>query len=1158
MVDLSEQSGRKTTEDNMQETAQVVEGYRLSPQQKQIWLLQQDSQAYNAQCAILIEGELESDVLESALKRVMRKHEILRTTLGHAPDFETPIQIILENTTLPYRKVGLSDEWSEDLDIVLDRLLREEIRPFDLHHGPLARFCLGQLSALKHLLLVNLHPLCADSRTLKNLFKEISRYYAAELEGKELSEEALPYLQFSEWQNELMEEQEREETEGRVRRTVPDLTLSLEFDSAGIAGSAPRRFSPEFRSLVLDSRMAERVEAVCHLSKSSASVFLLACWQILLWWHTNEAEIITECLFDGRPFDELHDALGLFARYAQAPATLGHGLRFDEVVKRAEKALRQADASQELFPHGPVGGKAIDRSQRIGFEYEEWPEAEYAAGVRFSYWKQHCCIDRFKLKLGGCRKADGLTIEIQYDPAIFSPESGDLLGERYLRLIESALERPQAPIGDLEIFGRRELEMLLVEWNRTEKGIPAFECVHNLVATQAERTPDLPALFDDRQWVSYRELNRRANQIGHYLQRLGVGPETVVGVCLGRSVEMILAILGVLKAGGAYLPLDPESPLERSAFMLEDAGVGVALTDRATENRLPVFWGQSVCLDQEWERIDEESECEPESGVEPENPAYLIYTSGSTGCPKGVMVRHRSLLNYTLGICQQLGLAEAESRRLRFATVSTITADLGNTCIYPSLVSGGCLHILSYETATDSALYEAYMRREPVNVLKIVPSHLSALLGSQPRGAKTLPSRFLILGGEALSRELVERIKERGESCEVINHYGPTETTVGSLMAKVKGEEEPLGGGSAPIGRPISNTESYVLDRELKPTPVGIKGELYLGGEGVARGYWSRPELTAERFIPNLFGHKGGERLYQTGDIVRYRADGRIEFLRRADNQVKVKGYRIELGEIEAALRSHPGVREAVVSLREDELGQKRLVGYVVGKHQREINGKSRLRLPNGMAIVGQNRNETEYLYEEIFKRKRYFKYGISLPDGGCVLDVGANIGLFTLFVNLNRKGLRIYAFEPIEPIYETLKTNVRLYGGPGVKLYRLGIGEKERTEWFTYYRGYSMMSGQSRYATVSEDIEVVKRCMLNDQAPEELLKESNELLRLKFEEEKYRCDVRRLTDVIREEGIERIDLLKVDVQRAEMDVLRGLGEADWKKIEPDRDGGPR
>jgi amino acid adenylation domain-containing protein len=321
-----------------------------------------------------------------------------------------------------------------------------------------------------------------------------------------------------------------------------------------------------------------------------------------------------------------------------------------------------------------------------------------------------------------------------------------------------------------------------------------------------------------------------------------VGPEVVVGVYLERSVEQVVALLGALKAGGAYLPLDSESPVERLGYVLEDAGVGVALVERKLEERLQAFRGQTVYVDEERERISEESEREPESGVEAENLAYVIYTSGSTGRPKGVMVRHRSLVNYSQDICRRLGLEEGgEGQSLQFATVSTIAADLGNTCVYPSLLSGGCLHILSYEVATDGMRYEEYLRRDPIDVLKIVPSHLNALLSTQSEGVKMLPSRYLILGGEALSHELVERIMKRGEGCQVINHYGPTETTIGSLTARVPEKEDTWRSATAPIGRPVGNTASYILDRELNPAPVGVRGELHISGEGVATASsWER------------------------------------------------------------------------------------------------------------------------------------------------------------------------------------------------------------------------------------------------------------------------------------------------------------------------------
>jgi len=359
-------------------------------------------------------------------------------------------------------------------------------------------------------------------------------------------------------------------------------------------------------------------------------------------------------------------------------------------------------------------------------------------------------------------------------------------------------------------------------------------------------------------------------------------------------------------------------------------------------------------MDVEWEKIGAESESEPESAGVPENPAYVIYTSGSTGRPKGVVVQHRGLVNYTHHMCHRLGVVEGGGG-LQFATVSTITADLGNTCIYPSLLSGGCLHVLSYAVATDEMRFEEYLQRNPIDVLKIVPSHLSALLGAQSKGNKEFPEMYLILGGETLSYELVERLRERGAKCEVINHYGPTETTIGSLTTRVRmrGEGEEEGRGvSVPIGRPISNTEIYILDRELTPAPVGARGDLYIAGVGVAREYRGRPDLTAERFIPNIFSREGGERLYRTGDVCRYLSDGKIAFIGRADNQVKMRGYRIELGEIETVLNEHGLVKQSVVVASKDERGNQRLIAYVAPAEATtaELQRYLKERLPEYMA----------------------------------------------------------------------------------------------------------------------------------------------------------------------------------------------------------------
>jgi amino acid adenylation domain-containing protein/non-ribosomal peptide synthase protein (TIGR01720 family) len=422
-----------------------------------------------------------------------------------------------------------------------------------------------------------------------------------------------------------------------------------------------------------------------------------------------------------------------------------------------------------------------------------------------------------------------------------------------------------------------------------------------------------------------------------------------------RSVEMIVGILAILKAGGAYVPLNAEYPRARLAAQLEEIAAPVVLTQAALVEKLPEFAGETLCLDRDCEMWAGEPETDLECATGPEDPVYVIYTSGSTGTPKGVVVRHRSLVNYAHYICRRLKLDEVENADgLSFATVSTITADLGNTCVYPSLISGGCLHVLSYEVATDGSLMSSYVSENPIDVLKIVPSHLNALLGSQPAGMSVLPRKYLILGGEALSRELVERIASQGASCAVINHYGPTETTVGSLTADVSATSG-WRTATVPIGKPIANTEVYILDRHMKPAPIGVAGELYIGGAGLAEGYLKQPERTAEHFVKHPYSDDPEAKLYKTGDLARYLPDGQVEFLGRTDNQVKIRGYRVELEEIEVILGQHPTVRQAVVIAREEGAGHKRLVGYVVGKNGNapsasELQSYVKERLPDYMA----------------------------------------------------------------------------------------------------------------------------------------------------------------------------------------------------------------
>jgi amino acid adenylation domain-containing protein/FkbM family methyltransferase len=680
-----------------------------------------------------------------------------------------------------------------------------------------------------------------------------------------------------------------------------------------------------------------------------------------------------------------------------------------------------------------------------------------------------------------------------------------------------------------------------VEWNDTSAAYSLEQCVHELFEQRAQATPEAVAVVYEEQQLSYAELNRRANQVAHYLGRLGVGAEGPVGLGVERSVEWVVGLLGILKAGAAYLPLEPSNPGPRLRFMLADAGARVLLTQPHLLAHFGAVPVEVACIAEA--EMARERETNPEIRVARDNLAYLIYTSGSTGKPKSVGVSQGNLVNYVQAIAAVLKLEAGAS----YATVSTLAADLGNTAIYAALCSGGQLHVISVARAAEGALLGEYCNRHQVDVLKIVPSHLEALLMSGG-GAAVVPRRRLIVGGEASSWELVAQVKQLRPECEVVNHYGPTETTVGALSYGVGAAREQS--GRVPLGRPLGNVQAYVLDQRQRPVAVGVSGEIYLGGAGVSRGYLKRPELTAEKFIPDPFSGEAGSRLYRTGDVGRYRSSGELEFLGRQDGQVKLRGYRVELGEIEASLRAHEAVESAVVLARADEGGGTQLAGYaVVQRQSREVlEGRRRYQLPNGMSIVQQNKSETDYQYEEIFAQESYLRHGVRLAPEMCVFDVGANIGMFTMYVSQRCPEARIHAFEPIAEVRAALRLNAELYGRKAVKVYACGLSDREREESFTHYPRQTMMSGASAYADTEYEKEVVKLA-LQQGGSELLASEAEALLQQRFEMRTERCRLRRLSDVMREEGVERIDLLKVDVQRSELDVLLGIEAADWCRI---------
>jgi amino acid adenylation domain-containing protein len=524
-------------------------------------------------------------------------------------------------------------------------------------------------------------------------------------------------------------------------------------------------------------------------------------------------------------------------------------------------------------------------------------------------------------------------LEFHYDSSRMDRRAVEQIAGYYRNLLAAAVANPETAVAKLPLLSENDRRQLLVEWNQTAAAYPETKCLHELFEQQAARTPAREAVRCGDVAFTYRELNERANQLAHYLRGLGVGADRPVGLCLERSAETMVAVLAILKAGGAYVPLNPDNPPARLLQQLH--GAAAVITDAKLSAQMPEFSGSIVVLDRDQALWAKESKANPASSTSPENLVYVIYTSGTTGVPKGVAVRHRNLVNYADFIAKRLNL-EKYPDGLQFATVSTLGADLGNTCIYPSLISGGTLHIIGYEMATDPRKFAEYTSKYPIDVLKIVPSHVQALVSTDD-AAKMLPRKYLIFGGETLTPKLLEKIEALHPGCEILNHYGPTETTVGSLTLKLKDYDwRKAGIASIPIGRPIQNTQVYILDAKLEPVPVGVIGELYIAGAGVTAGYLGQAEKTAERFVKNPFAtnaastNASGTIMYRTGDLARYGADGNIEFLGRGDDQVKIRGFRIELGEIEAVLARHAGVKQVVVLAREDSQGEKRLLAYVV------------------------------------------------------------------------------------------------------------------------------------------------------------------------------------------------------------------------------------
>lgn len=907
----------------------------LSYAQQRLWFLYQlepDSPFYNMPQAIRMRGGLNVEALQRTLNEIVARHEALRTTFTTVANL--PVQVINPASAVPLPVTDLGNVAENEREQKALEMAREEAqRPFDLGQGPILRARLLLLGADDHVLLLNNHHIAGDGWSMGLFVKELAALYEAFAAGKPspLPEVAVQYVDYAVWQRDWLQGEVLEKELAYWRKQLAGAPPILE-----LATDRPRPVVETHRGgnieLRLPKTLADALRGLGRQEGTTLFMTLLAAYQTLLSRYTGQDDIVVGSPIANRNRNEtLEELIGFFVNSLVLRSDLSGDPTFRELLRRVREVTLGAYAHQDMPFEKLVEELHPERSLRhnplfqVSFVLQNAPRyALRLPGLTMQPLEVYSETAKFDLCQFVTEQDDGtLYCLAEYNTDLFDAATIHRMLGHFQVLLEAIAADPDQKLSQLPLLTVAERHRLLVEWNNTVAEYPQDRCVHQLFEAQAAKTPDSIAVVFGHERLTYRELNERANRLARYLQKRGVGPEVLVGLCLERSLEMMVGLLGILKAGGAYLPLDPGYPAGRLSFMLKDSGVKVLLSVEKLSKVLPIEGLDLICLDRDWPAIAAESGEAVNGGAGPENLAYVIYTSGSTGKPKGAMIVHRGLTNYLSWATKEYGVQAGRSAPVH----SSISFDLTITGLYSPLITGGTVELLPEDLGVD-ALAAALKSQATRSLVKITPAHLEIL--SQQLGAQDAAGRTgaFIIGGENLLVESVRFWREFAPETRLINEYGPTETVVGCCVYEAKDLNHPF--GSVPIGRPIANTQLFILDRQMNPAPVGVLGELYIGGAGVGRGYLNRPDLTAERFIPDPFAARPDARLYKTGDRARYLADGNIEFLGRIDNQVKVRGYRIELGEIESVLAEYPGVQQCVALAREDEPGNKQLVAYVV------------------------------------------------------------------------------------------------------------------------------------------------------------------------------------------------------------------------------------
>ncbi|MEH2239779.1 amino acid adenylation domain-containing protein [Nostoc sp.] len=963
--------------------------------QERVYFIQEvapESTAYQAQVTLRFTGKLDVEALEQCLSEIVRRHEIFRTTFP-AVDGRL-FQVVHPAEAISLTVIDLQTFPESEQEAEIQLLFDAEVqKPFYLNQLPLVRWLLLRLSDQDHILIHIEHHMVHDGWSFNNVFlNEFVKLYQAFCLGNPslrsrsvsqtdatrtpLPELTLQFGDYAHWQREWVKSQEAEAQLAYWQQQLSGSPPLLELPS-----DRPRPAEQTYNGaqvrVELPISLCESLRVLSRQEGITLFMTTLATFLVILHRYTGQDDLCVGTAVANRRMRETEQLIGMIVNNLVLRTDLSGNPTFRELLGRVRQVSLEAFANEDL-PFDkvvevlkPIRNLSYNPLFQVMFSFHDSPQPDLTLpglkirpNLALSNQSTKFDLDVVLIPQHGAEK--GITVIWEYNTDLFDAATIQQMVEQYQTLLEGIVANPEQRVSELPLLTQTQ-QQLLVEWNQTHRDYPAKESIHKLFAAQVERSPDTIAIQQENQYLTYRELSDRANQLAHYLQSLGVKPETLVGICVDRSLEMIVGLLGILKAGGAYIPLDPAYPKERLADILEDTQLSILLTQERFRDKLPDYAGKTICLDRAKLQIAQHSTANPISEVQPHNLAYIIYTSGSTGKPKGVMIEHRSLMNFVITAVHEYGI-NAGDRILQFAS---ICFDASVEEILPCLSVGATLVLRTEQMLHSSHEFWRCCQEWQLTVLDLPTAYWHQLVAELTPEDSRIPEslRMVIIGGEEAQLEKVKcwhsSVAHLWHPPQLLNSYGPTEATVITTLDRLTPTAT-----SVAIGQPISNAQVYVLDQYLQPVPIGVPGELHIGGAGLARGYWQRPELTNEKFISNPFqrsrgageqGSRGAkedqssdsDRFYKTGDLARFRANGKLEYLGRVDDQVKIRGFRIELGEIETVLRQHPQVFQAVVIAREDIPGQKRLVAYVVPQEPQPTTNELRhflkQKLPNYM-----------------------------------------------------------------------------------------------------------------------------------------------------------------------------------------------------------------